>query len=204
MKNNILLIGFGGHAKSVADCIIRDDKYNIVGYTDVEDKNADFPYLGTDAMLKELVKSHAESAVLGIGYLGGTDIRDRIAKEAVKVGFQFPVLADPSAVLATNVKISEGTFIGKCAVVNAEAQIGKFCIINTGAIIEHENRIGDYSHIAVGATLCGNVTVGHHSFVGAGTTIIQGVTIGDNCIIGAGSLVLKDVPSNTKVHGVVK
>ncbi|SFQ24460.1 sugar O-acyltransferase, sialic acid O-acetyltransferase NeuD family [Lachnospiraceae bacterium XBB1006] len=204
MSNNILIIGFGGHAKSVADCIIRNEQYNIVGYTDVEDKKADFPYLGTDDVLKDLVKSHAANAALGMGFMGGADIRDRIVEVAEKAGLRFPVIADPSAILAKNAAIGDGTFIGKRAVVNAEATVGRFCIINTGAIIEHENEIGDFSHIAVGATLCGNVKVGRHCLIGAGTTVIQGVTIGDNCVIGAGSLVLGDVPSNSKVVGIVK
>lgn len=32
---NILLVGYGGHAKSIADCIERQGIYKIAGYTDI-------------------------------------------------------------------------------------------------------------------------------------------------------------------------
>jgi len=32
---NIILAGYGGHARSVADCIERQGKFNIIGYTDL-------------------------------------------------------------------------------------------------------------------------------------------------------------------------
>ena len=32
---DIIIVGFGGHARSVADCIERTGQYNIVGYTDL-------------------------------------------------------------------------------------------------------------------------------------------------------------------------
>ncbi|WP_156032724.1 hypothetical protein [Selenomonas sp. FC4001] len=40
---DIVLVGFGGHAKSVADCIEREGKYHIAGYTDVK-----LQVIGTD------------------------------------------------------------------------------------------------------------------------------------------------------------
>ena len=34
---DIVIVGFGGHAKSIADCIERMGKYRIVGYTDFDE-----------------------------------------------------------------------------------------------------------------------------------------------------------------------
>jgi len=202
-KEDIVILGFGGHAKSVADCLLRNDAYHIAGYTDTHDCSNQFAYLGTDEELTSIYRKGIHKAVLGVGFLGKSIIRDRLVQTAKEAGFEFPVIIDPSATIAKDVQIGEGTVVGKKAVINAASTIGDFCIVNTGAIIEHENVIDDYSHISVGAILCGNVSVGHHTFIGAGSTVIQGRKIGNNCIIGANSTILSDVEDNMKYYGIV-
>ena len=202
-KGRIVILGFGGHAKSVADSILKGCRYHIIGYTDTHECKSQFKYLGTDDELIKIYKQGTHKAVLGVGYMGNSMIRDKLVHIAHEIGFEFPVIIDPSAIIAEDAVLGEGAFIGKRAVINAGSKIGRFCIINTGAIIEHENAINDYSHVAAGAILCGNITVGHHSLIGAGATVIQGKTIGDNCIIGANSTILSDVEDNMKCYGIV-
>ena len=198
----IVLIGGGGHALSVADAIISRESYEVAGYTDAADTHIPLRYLGTDDILESLFKKGIVNAAITVGYLGKSSIRDRLYHMAKQTGFRLPAIIDSSAVISDSAHVDEGVFIGKHAVVNAEARIGRMCIINTGAIVEHNNRIGKYSHIAVGAVLCGDVSVGEHTLIGANATIIQGVHIGMNAIIGAGSVVNRDVPDKGRVVGV--
>ena len=200
---DIVIIGFGGHAKSVADSMIQTKKYNIVGYTDKENRHNGFVYLGTDECLPRIYSNGIHKAILGIGFLGNSRIRDKLVVILKKIGFEFPSIVDISATLARNVNLGEGCYVGKNAVINADSQIGSFCIINSGAIIEHENIIEDYSHVAVGSILCREVRVGNHTFIGAGSTVIQGIKIGENCIIGANSTVLTDIGDKMKVYGII-
>ena len=79
---NIIFLGYGGHAKSVADCILSCDQYNIAGYTDVENRFCEYPYFGTDDALIDCYKRGIRMAVLGVGFLGSSRIRDRIVKKA--------------------------------------------------------------------------------------------------------------------------
>ena len=203
-KEDIVILGFGGHARSVTDSILRAGKYRIIGYTDTHDCKSQYKYLGADDELASLYKQGIHKAVLGVGFMGMSTIRDKLVRTAKEIGFDFPTIIDPTASIAEDAVIEEGTFIGKKSVINTETRIGAFCIVNTGTIIEHENVIDDYSHVAIGAILCGKVSVGHHSFIGAGTIVIQGKTIGDNCIIGANSTILSDVENNMKCYGIVK
>lgn len=198
----IVLIGGGSHALSVADTIISGKNYKIVGYTDEADTHISLRYLGTDDILESLFEKGVINAALTVGYLGKNNIRDRLYRMVKRIGFWLPKIIDPSAVISGSTDVGDGVFIGKHAVVNTGAKIGKMCIINTGTIIEHNSRIGEYSHIAVGAVLCGDVHVGEHTFIGANATIIQGVQIGVNAIIGAGSVVIGNVPDNGRVVGV--
>ena len=174
---DIILIGFGGHAKSVADCIERQGRFNIIGYTDFQQHKSEYLYLGTDDCLTYLYDKGVRYAAVGVGYLGKGRIRESIYANLKKIGFELPVIVDPSAIIAKTAVIGEGSFIGKNAIINADAQVGKMVILNTSTLVEHECIVGDFSHIAVSAVLCGQVNVGKGSFIGANATVIQCMNI---------------------------
>lgn len=205
MKDKIILLGCGGHAKSVIDAIEAAGKYQIAGMIDSIYPN-DFEYrgykvIGCDEQLQEIYDSGICYAFVCVGFLGIGRIRNRLYNELKRIGFVLPVIMDPSAVLARDVIIGEGCFVGKRAVINSHASIGAMSIINTAAVVEHDCIIGDFCHIAVSSVSCGSVYIGNNSFVGANATIIQGINVGDNAIIGAGSLVIKDVEEGAKGYG---
>lgn len=170
---DIILIGFGGHAKSVADCIERQKEYRIIGYTELAEVQSKYPYLGTDDVLKEYYCKGVKNVVICQGYLGKGNLRERIYGLVKDIGFNLPVIVDPSSIVSESSFVGEGTFVGKNAIINAEASIGKMCIINTNALIEHECQVGDFVHVAVGATICGQVKIGNRAFIGASATVIQ-------------------------------
>ncbi len=193
----IIILGRGGHAESLADVIERENKYQIAGYV-VNDSRQEageqgYSIIGTDADLLRIFQSGIKYAAMGIGYLGRSDLRERLWNCLKEIGYSLPVICDPSAVVANHISIGEGTMIGKGAIINANADIGKMCIVNTGAIVEHDCIIADFSHISVGSVLCGNVQVGRETFVGANATVIQGMCIGNRCVIGAGTTLRRNV-----------
>ncbi len=193
----IIVLGKGGHTKSLTDIIERQNKYEIAGYivNDVEQETGEesYPVIGNDEALPKLFQSGIKYAAMGIGYLGHSDLRERLWRLLKKIGYSLPVIRDPSAIVANHISIGEGTMIGKGAIINANAVIGKMCIVNTGAIVEHDCIIADFSHISVGSVLCGNVQVGRETFVGANATVIQGMCIGNRCVIGAGTTLRRNV-----------
>lgn len=202
---NIVLVGFGGHARSVADSIENDGKFHIVGYTDLQESfpNNGYKYLGTDDKLQEIYDSGTHNAVITLGQIGKADSRRRLYTLLKQIGYELPAIIDPSAILASNVSIGEGTFIGKNTVINSNSQIGKMCIINTGVLCEHDNTIGDFCHIAVRTVCCGTVKIGNNCFIGANSTIIQEINIGEDVIIGAASTILHNVNNGEKKYGTV-
>lgn len=185
----IILIGYGGHGKSVADAIENSGEYRILGYVDNEDKKCEYRYLGTDKDLPHYLSLGYKHAALCIGYLGKGTIREEIYSSLKRLGFILPAIVDPSAIVANSALIEEGCFIGKRAVINSNAIIEPMCIINTGAIIEHDCHVEAFSHISVATVLCGQVTIGRAAFVGANATVIQCRKIKPNEIIPAGSTV---------------
>lgn len=198
----ILILGCGGHATSLADIIEQENKYKIAGYIVNEQKdldNSNYPIIGTDDDLLNLYQGGIKHAAIGIGYLGRSNLRECLYQRLKEIGFHLPVICDPSAIVSRFVKIEEGTVVCKGAVINANVSIGKMCIINTGAIVEHDCRIADFSHISVGSVLCGGVTVEKASLIGANATVIQGKVIGTNCVVGAGTIIRKNVKDNSMI-----
>jgi sugar O-acyltransferase (sialic acid O-acetyltransferase NeuD family) len=112
-----------------------------------------------------------------------------------------PALVDPHAVLASSVRVRDGSFINAATVIGAVSVIGQGVLVNRAASIGHHAMIGDYVSIGPGATLAGNVHVGEAAMIGAGSVILPNLRIGAGAIIAAGSLVRKDVPDETFVAG---
>lgn len=200
---DIILVGFGGHAKSIIDSIEKAGRYKIIGFTDIEvDKNyREYQCLGNDDVLQQYFDQGIKYAFISVGYMGKEDLRHRLYKKVKEIGYIIPAIIDVSAQIAEDVQINEGCFVGKGAIINSDTAIGRMCIINTGAIVEHDCNIDEFSHIAVGTVLCGNVKVGRASFIGANATVIQGRTIGNACIIGAGAVVRRDLEDNGMFYG---
>ncbi len=202
MAEKIILLGCGGHAKSVADAVETSGDYEIAGFVD-NIRNDEFEYrgykiIGCDSQLQEIYNSGIHYACICVGFLGKGSVRNKLYTCLKEIGFYLPPIIDPSAILAADVKVGEGAFIGKRAVVNSNAAIGKMAIINTAAVIEHDCVIGDFSHIAVSSVICGEAHIQENSFVGANATIIQGMNVGIGAVIGAGSVVVKNVEENMK------
>lgn len=205
MVESIVLIGGGGHAKSVIDSIRSEEKWNIIGILDNLEKVGQnimgIPIIGTDDELPMLFKQGVRSAFITVGSLGDVDIRKKLFNKAKKVGFDFPNIIDKSAVIASDVELGKGNFFAKRVVINAGSIIGNQTIINSGAIIEHDCLIGDFVHLSPGAVLSGGVKVGNDSHIGTNSTVIQYISIGKQVLIGAGSVVLHDIKDNTKGYG---
>ena len=108
----------------------------------------------------------------------------------------------PSAIIAEDADIGEGSMICAGAIIQTGAKIGRHCIINTGSTVDHDCVIGDFCHIAPNSTLCGAVTLGDGVFVGAGTTIIQCLSVGEWSTIGAGSVVVREIGPRVIAYGI--
>ena len=198
----LLLIGGGGHCRSVTDSVLSNHIYDSVGIVDFIDSSSDeIPVVGTDEDLPSLFANGWTDAFITVGSVGSTAVRRRLYYLVKQIGFSIPIIIDPSAIIAKDVLLSEGSYIGKRAVVNTGVSLGCCSIINTGAIVEHDCMVGAFSHVSPGTILCGQVRVGEDSHVGAGTTVRQMITIGNHVLVGIGSVVVKDIPDHVSAYG---
>lgn len=195
VSKQLNIIGASGHGKVVADIAIQCGYDKILFFdddTDVDHCGA-YPVCGTS----EDVKDAKGDVFIAIGNASTrSTLMGRFAGKA------YPVLIHPSAVVAEDAVIGEGTVVMAGSVINPGTTIGRGVIINTCSSVDHDCAIGDYVHIAVGSHICGTVQVGVNTWVGAGATVINNVSICDNCMIAAGSVVVKNIEESGTYAGV--
>jgi len=192
---DIIVVGGGGHAKVVIS-ILKKSGYAVKGYSDKQDRGVilGVPYLGNDSVLQDIAMHQlGQSAIIGIGKIDVSQIRLDLQNRMGTMGFDFPVVCSPHAIVNESVTLGPGTAIFDGVVINSGTKIGRACILNTGSTIDHDCLIGENVHVAPGVTLSGGVTIGAHSIVGTGANVIQSISICAGCLIGAGAVVVRDV-----------
>lgn len=203
---NIVIYGASGHGKMVVDIILKNNNYNLIGFIDsykpVNTTVYGHKVIGNlDAFSVLIKKFNIEGIVIGIG---DNELRLHIYKNIIKIApkIDFVPIIHPSAILAEDVLVPEGSVIMAGAIVNANAKIGKFCILNSKASLGHDSTMKDFSSLASGATVAGNVSIGYCSSISLSASISQGLCIGDHTIVGGCSLVLKSIGNKKLAFGV--
>lgn len=191
-KKPLILVGGGGHCKSVID-VAESAGYTILGILDkpeeVGKQVLDYKIIGTDDDIPQYVDK--AEFVITVGQIKSSAIRHKIAERIEKAGGKLATIVAPDAIVSKYATIGEGTVILHKCVVNADAKIGKNCIINTMANIEHEVEIGDFCHISTGVMVNGMTKVGNDTFVGSGSVLYNCIEVPNNSIIPAGTIVRK-------------
>ena len=190
--NKIVLIGAGGHCKSVIDVIEQEGKFKISGIVDKPNllgcKVLGYSVIGNDHDLKDLAKKY-KYAFISVGQIKSASSRVKLFKLANKAGFNLPSIISPRAYVSKHSKIGNGTIIMHDAVVNANSIINENCIINSKALIEHDCLISSHCHVSTNTTINGGVKIGSKCFIGSNVTTKDNITINENSFIKAGSIV---------------
>ena len=170
---DILLIGGGGHCKSVIDVIENGTYYRVAGIVDkkknVGKKVLGYEIIGSDEDLPKLRKQF-KNAIATIGQITSSSFRVSIFENLIKLEFNIPVIISPLAYISKHAKVDNGTVVLHGVIINAKAKVGRNCIINTKALIEHDAVVEDHCHISTGAIVNGGVRVKENTFFGSNST----------------------------------
>lgn len=202
-KQEIILLGAGGHCKSCIEVILGHSRYSILGIIDKDDSDTknllEYDILGTDKDLESFIK-RCSNVLITIGQIKSPELRVSLFDRAKSLGFNFPVIESQFSYISKSAQIGEGTILLHDSLVNTSVKVGVNCIINTKALVEHDAEIGSHCHVSTGAIINGGVRVEDRCFIGSGSIIHEGVTIGSDSIISAGKVIRKDVPSRSVVR----
>jgi sugar O-acyltransferase (sialic acid O-acetyltransferase NeuD family) len=191
---NIILVGGGGHCKSVID-VAESAGWTILGILDtlqnIGKKVLGYTVIGSDDRIVDFVDK--AYFLVTVGQVNDCSVRKNLHEKIQSVKGELATIIAPDAHVSKYAQIGKGSVILHKAVVNAATEIGMGCIINTFANVEHDSVIGDFCHISTGAMINGNCSIERETFVGSGSVLSHGVSIATSCVIGAGSIVRKNI-----------
>lgn len=194
MSKPLILVGGGGHCKSVIEAA-ESAGYSILGVLDMPEEVGktilSTKVIGTDDDIPAYV-DNAEF-VITVGFIKNPATRIKLYNRVKETGGKLATIVASTAYVSNYAEIGEGTVVLHHAFVNAGAKVGKNVILNTFTNIEHDAEIGDQCHISTGTMVNGECKVGKNCFIGSQSVLANCITIGDDIIVGAGSLVRKTI-----------
>ena len=197
MTKNLILVGGGGHCKSVIEAA-ESAGYNILGVLDTPENVGKqvlaYSVIGTDDDIPQYVDK--AEFVITVGFIKNPAIRIKLYNKVKEAGGKLATVIASTAHVSKYSIIGEGTVVMHQAFVNAGAHIGVNCIINTFCNIEHDVQIGDQCHISTGTMVNGDCKVGDRCFIGSQSIVANGIEIGDDIIVGAASFVRQTIMKN--------
>ena len=204
MKEEIILVGGGGHCKSAIDVIETHGGYDIVGIIDVKEKIGqkvlDYEIKWSDDEIPSLAEK-GKNFLITVGQVENPNARIQLFDKVKNAGGILPAIKSPTAHVSRHAQLGEGTIVMHHTVVNADARVGSDCILNTGCLLEHDVMVGDHCHISTHAAVNGTVRIGKGVFAGSKTVLSQSIEVGDGSVISSGSVVRKSIPENSLAFG---
>ena len=203
MNKPLILVGGGGHCKSVID-VAESAGYTILGILDkpeeVGKKVLDYDIIGVDDDISNYVDK--AEFIITVGFIKNPALRIKLYNKVLEAGGKFATLIASTAHVSKYARLGMGTVVMHQAMINAGAIIGNNVIINTFANIEHDAIIGNQCLISTGSMINGECNVGERVFIGSSPVLSNGIDVGNDTIVGAGTIVIKSLPSNCIVAGV--
>lgn len=202
----IVIIGAGGHARSVIDIFLQTGEYQIAGcldpcysYRDKIEFMEDIHIIGDDSLIPELVNTGIEYAFVAIG---DNKLRCKIMNKVKNCALKVVSAISPHAYISPRAVIGAGSCVMPGAVININCKIGEGVIINTNSSVDHDCQIYNYVHIAPGTAISGGSVINEGTHIGTNASVIDGICIGSWSYVGAGAVVVKNIPSNVMAYGV--
>ena len=197
--HDVIIIGAGGHAISVAETILAGGHHIR---TFVSESPEAIDLLGVPVVTPD-THPEQDSSTRVVLAIGDNSRRQRAWKRYLdRVGeARLPAFVHPSAHVSSLATVAPGTVIMQGAIVGSDARVGQACLINTGAILDHESTLENYASLAPRAVTGGRVHIGTRSAISIGATLTHGISVGADTVIGAASLVTKDMPGNVVAYG---
>lgn len=195
MKRPLILVGGGGHCKSVIE-VAESAGYNIKGILDVPDEVGKevlpgHKVIGTDDDIPQYVEKC--DFVITVGFIKNPTLRIKLYNKVKAAGGRLATIIASTAHVSKYAELGEGTVIMHHAFVNAGAKIGDNCIINTFVNIEHDAEVGNQCHISTGTMVNGECKIGENCFIGSQSVCANCIEIASDIIVGAGSVVRKSI-----------
>jgi sugar O-acyltransferase (sialic acid O-acetyltransferase NeuD family) len=204
-REALVVLGTGAHAKVVIEVLEAAGQYDILGVCSGDPAAPEtvcgYENLGTFNILEKLRDQGVKFAAIGVGGWTDNSFREEVFNMAKAKGFELVRAIHPSAIIASNVVIGEGSMIGSGVTIMTEAIIGRNAIISSAALISHETIIADHVLISGAAKVGAQVHIDEGAVVAFSATVNSRVTVGSKALGASGAVAIKNVKPGTRVFG---
>ncbi len=186
MSAKLLVVGAGGHGRSVAESALLGARFELVGFVDDSWQTLPdiwgYPLLGG---MDSLASQHS-LVDLAIVAIGNNALRRQLQESLIMLGFELATVVHPSALVSPSAVIGRGCAVMAGAIVGTEAQLGSGVIVNCGAIVDHHCIVEDFGHLGVKAAMAGGAVLGSFAWMQAGASLGYGVNIPPGSVLKPG------------------
>lgn len=189
---DLLIIGSGGHARSVLDAAVATEKFNSIAFATTDCNSepiAGYPVLDERQLDQRNIASRYGAVVVAIG---DNSVRLRKTRLLLEAGANMPSIIHPSASVSSFSKIGPGTVVLSNASINSFARVGIACIVNTGAVVEHECVLEDGVHLSPCSAIGGGTHIGEKTWLCIGSCVSDHVTVSPGIVLAGGSCLVED------------
>ena len=183
-KQGLLIVGAGGHGRSVAEAVLMAGTIELIGFVDdgAFAQSADvwgYPVLGPAADFARYagLASHAVVAI------GNNALREKLCGQLLAAGFALARVVHPRAIVSERAQLGEGVTVMAGAIVGTEAVLGHGVIVNCGAVVDHHAQVHDFGHLGVNACMAGGSVLGAVAWMQAGSAIGYGVFVSPGSVL---------------------
>ena len=186
-KPRLLIVGAGGHGRSVAEAVLMADQFNLLGFLDdgafARAKAVwDLPVLGPATEFE----NYANQATHAVVAIGNNVLRKKLFAQLQVAGFVLASVIHPKAIVSPRALLGSGVAVMAGAIVGTEATLGQGAIVNCGAVVDHHAQVHEFGHLGVNACMAGGSVLGALAWMQAGSAIGYGVHIAAGTVLKPG------------------
>jgi len=185
-KSRLLVVGAGGHGRSVAEAAEMSGQFVVVGFLDdslpAGETVIAFPVLGPVASIAH----HRAAADQAIVAIGNNAVREKLMQQLTAAGFKWATVVHPRAIMSPSAVLGEGAAVMAGAIVGTEARLGVGSIMNCGGVVDHHATVEDFGHLGVNASIAGGTVLGRGAWMQASSALGYGVKVPDGVMLAPG------------------
>jgi len=185
-KPRLLVVGAGGHGRSVAETAELSGQFEVVGFLDdslpAGETVLTHPVLGPVASMAH----HRAVANQAIVAIGNNAVREKLMQQLAEAGFDLATVVHPRAIVSPSAVLGAGSAVMAGAIVGTEARLGVGSIVNCGAVVDHHATVEDFGHLGVNASMAGGTVLGRGAWMQASSALGYGVKVPDGVTLAPG------------------
>lgn len=182
----LLVVGAGGHGRSVAEAALLSGQYALAGFVD------DGLAVGTPIGHTSVVGSTADLSAYAnlceqvIVAIGNNALRESLVTRLVALGFELATIIHPKAIVSPSAVLGQGCAVMAGGIVGTEAVLGLGAIVNCGAVVDHHAQVHDFGHLGVNACMAGGAILGRKAWMQAGSALGYGAQVSAGTVLAPG------------------